>query len=278
MYVPLQCNRCEDAMRKLLKYSMMLATLCGGFASTPLFSQTGPTFVMPALGSAPASAPTQSATTQSATSQPATSQPATSQPATSQPATKQPATKQPTTTRPATTRTARTANSQTANASPAPIPPASSSPAPGKSAAVSPAPTPPAGKPTAPGTVSPENGDAAKKRAQSDVTPELAACRKRYADAVYNIGLALWTAPDAQRQVLGRLLNAASAVQVAANDPKAAVTDMRLCSDSTLTTLEAAVVRLRAKGWIPLSPGEQQVVHTVNIGDELTAALDEVKQ
>jgi hypothetical protein len=128
-------------------------------------------------------------------------------------------------------------------------------------------------------TAGPQGSDAAaKRRAQTDPTPELTACRKRYADAVYNIGLARWTAPEVARQALGRLLNAASAAKVAANDPRTPVTDMRLCSDTTLTNLEAAVVRLKSKGWIPMTQGEEHVEHAANIGDELTQALNEVRQ
>jgi hypothetical protein len=109
-----------------------------------------------------------------------------------------------------------------------------------------------------------------------EVTSELGVCRKRYADAVYSIGLALWTAPELQHRALERLLNAAAAAQSAAEDPNSTDQGKAFCSDATLSDLEATVVRLKAKGWVPMTQVEEHVTHTTNVSDELKHALDAI--
>jgi hypothetical protein len=109
-----------------------------------------------------------------------------------------------------------------------------------------------------------------------EVAPELVACRKRYADAVYNIGLALWTAPPVQHQALERLLNASSAIQSVAMDPQTNGLNAPLCADTTLTGLEATVTRLKAKGWVPMTQVEEHVARSSNLGDELKRAVDAI--
>jgi hypothetical protein len=117
-----------------------------------------------------------------------------------------------------------------------------------------------------------------RHHAQPEVTSEFNTCRKRYADAVYNIGLALWTAPPPQHRALERLLNAAAAAQAVAMDPNTTAQGRTFCADSTLNDLEATVVRLKAKGWVPMTETEQHATRTNNVGDELKHAIDAISR
>jgi hypothetical protein len=139
--------------------------------------------------------------------------------------------------------------------------------------------TTPTPTPHAPATAHPATDAATAKHHQQPEPPsETAVCRKRYADAVYNIGLALWTAPEAQHRVLERLLNAAAAAQAAAADPEQTGQSKQFCSDQTLSDLEATVVRLKAKGWVPLTDVEEHAATTTNLNDELKHAINGISK
>jgi hypothetical protein len=125
-------------------------------------------------------------------------------------------------------------------------------------------------------TDTPAPPSSSHRRVVAEANPELNACHKRYADAIYNIGLALWTAPTAQHQALERLLNAAVAAQSITLDPKPSDQVASFCSDDTLNTLEATVVRLKEKGWVPMTHTEEHVVKSANVSDELKHALDAI--
>ena len=208
-------------MRRILKVSMIVATLCGAVTAPSIFAQA-PIFVLPSLDAAPA--PTAPANTP-----------------------------QP----------ARVVASPASNALPT------------RNALSAPSTAGPSALPVAHATNSalPEPATSANSRRHTpEVTSEISTCRKRYTDAVYNIGLALWTAPPAQHRALERLLNAAAAAQAVAMGPNT-TEQGNFCADATLNDLEATVVRLKAKGWVPMTETEQHATRTNDVGDELKHAI-----
>jgi hypothetical protein len=240
----------------ILHTSIMIAILCGAVAMPHAFAQA-PIFVLPSLDAAPTTHP-------ASTPQPPPPAP---RPASNPiPA-------------PAATPPARPAN--TASYAPASIPPPPSPVA--RPAASNALPTPVAKPQPVPPAVHPATTAALTTPAKPghhapDATPELTTCRKRYADAVYNIGLALWTAPEVQHRALERLLNAAAAAQTAADDPNPSEQVAMFCADSTLNDLEATVVRLKAKGWVPLTDVEEHTATTTNLNDELKHAINGISK
>jgi hypothetical protein len=166
---------------------------------------------------------------------------------------------------------------------PAPNPPASTPPPahamyPANTALPAPSTTQPSALPMAHSastalTTAPASQATPRHHSQPEVTSEFSTCRKRYADAVYNIGLALWTAPPPQHRALERLLNAAAAAQAVATNPNTTEQGRTFCADSTLNDLEATVVRLRAKGWVPMTEVEEHATRTTDVSDELKHAI-----
>ena len=171
---------------------------------------------------------------------------------------------------------------------PAPNPPASTPPPshamyPANNALPAPSTTQPSALPTAHSTntaisTTPASQGSSRHHSQPEVTSEFSTCRKRYADAVYNIGLALWTAPPPQHRALERLLNAAAAAQAVAADPNSTEQGRNFCADSTLNDLEATVVRLKAKGWVPMTDTEEHATRTTDVSDELKHAIAAVSR
>jgi hypothetical protein len=203
-------------MRRILKVSMIVATLCGAVTVPPIFAQA-PIFVLPSLDPTPAPS------------------------------------------RPATTPPARAMASPAGNA----LPTRSTA---GPSAL-------PVARSANHALPEPACQASPRHHSQPEVTAELSVCRKRYADAVYNIGLALWTAPPAQHRALERLLNASAAAQAVAMDPNTTEQEKDFCADATLNDLEATVVRLKARGWVPMTETEEHATQTTNVGDELKRAI-----
>jgi hypothetical protein len=247
-------------MRRTLRASIILATFCGAVTVPPIFAQA-PIFVLPSLDGTPAPHP------------PATSQP----PAPPMARPTNNAYTAPVTVPPPSTPAARPAN----NAYPATAIAQPSVPSVARPSS-NPLPAPAINHPPAPSVARPATNAVtappASRHHQPEVTSELSICRKRYADAVYTIGLALWTAPEVQHRALERLLNAAAAAQSAAMDPEPSEQGKAFCSDSTLNDLEATVVRLKAKGWVPLTDVEEHAVTTVNLSDELKHAINGISK
>jgi len=97
-------------------------------------------------------------------------------------------------------------------------------------------------------------------------------CQVQYAKAVETIGLARWSAPEAQRPSIERLLNAAAGAKELV-DGTFLEWSAQLCSDETLTQLHVSTDRLEANGWLPSSPEDKRNAEAAAANDELLKAM-----
>jgi hypothetical protein len=98
-------------------------------------------------------------------------------------------------------------------------------------------------------------------------------CQAQYAQAVETIGLARWSAPEAERASIERLLNAAAKAKELI-DASFLQYDPALCSAETLGRLHASVDRLQSNGWLPSSPEERRDAQAAAVNAELLKAMD----
>ncbi|MDP9038221.1 MAG: hypothetical protein M3O02_02970 [Acidobacteriota bacterium] len=98
-------------------------------------------------------------------------------------------------------------------------------------------------------------------------------CQSVYAQAVQTIGLARWSAPEAERPAIERLLNAAAKAKELV-DSSFLQWEAPLCSADTLTRLHTSIGRLQANRWLPETPEEQREAEAAAANAELLKAMD----
>jgi hypothetical protein len=97
-------------------------------------------------------------------------------------------------------------------------------------------------------------------------------CQTQYAQAVQTIGMARWSAPEAERPAIERLLNAASKAKELI-DASFLQWDDSLCSTETIGRLRSSVDRLQANGWLPVTPEQRREAEAAAVNEELLKAL-----
>lgn len=98
-------------------------------------------------------------------------------------------------------------------------------------------------------------------------------CQTQYAQAVQTIGVARWSAPEAERPAIERLLNAAAKAKELV-DSSFLQWEAPLCSADTLSKLHTSVYRLQANRWLPENPQEQREAEATAANAELLKAMD----
>lgn len=98
-------------------------------------------------------------------------------------------------------------------------------------------------------------------------------CQTQYAEATEIIGLARWSAPEAERPSIERLLNAAARAKELV-DASFLQYDASLCSTETLGRLHASVDRLKSNGWLPTTPDQRRDAEAAAANAELLKAID----
>lgn len=98
-------------------------------------------------------------------------------------------------------------------------------------------------------------------------------CQTQYAQAVDTIGMARWSAPEAERPAIERLLNAAAKAKELI-DASFLQYDASLCSADTLGRLHASLDRLRSNGWLPPTPEERRDAQAAAVNAELLKAIE----
>ena len=98
-------------------------------------------------------------------------------------------------------------------------------------------------------------------------------CQTQYAKAVQTIGLARWSAPEAERPSIERLLNAASKAKELV-DASFLQWEQSLCSTETLSKLHVSVDRLESNHWVPTSPEDLRAAQAAAANAELLKAMD----
>jgi hypothetical protein len=97
-------------------------------------------------------------------------------------------------------------------------------------------------------------------------------CPVQYAEAVRTIGLARWSAPEAERPGIERLLNAAAGAKELVDGDFLEWVEP-LCFTETLAQLRLSVERLEANKWLPSSPEERRVAQAAAANAELLKAI-----
>lgn len=105
------------------------------------------------------------------------------------------------------------------------------------------------------------------------LVPRQVPCQIQYAKAVETIGLARWSAPEAERPSIERLLNAASKAKELV-DASFEKWEAPLCSAETLGKLHASVQTIESNGWLPATPEERREAEAAAANAELLKAIN----
>ena len=99
-------------------------------------------------------------------------------------------------------------------------------------------------------------------------------CQAQYASAIETIGLARWSAPEAERPSIERLLNAAAKAKELV-DASFLKWQVQLCSSETLGRLHASVQTIESNGWLPTSPEDRRQAEAAAANAELLKAISD---
>jgi hypothetical protein len=104
------------------------------------------------------------------------------------------------------------------------------------------------------------------------LVPRETPCQVQYARAVEVIGLARWSAPEAERPSIERLLNAAAKAKELV-DSSFLQWEAPLCSTETLGRLHASVETIQSNRWLPSTPEAQRAAQAAAANAELLKAI-----
>lgn len=122
--------------------------------------------------------------------------------------------------------------------------------------------------------VAPAAPYAAAQAPRPGLVPRQVPCQAQYARAVETIGLARWSAPEAERPSIERLLNAAAKAKELV-DASFLKWQAQLCSSETLTELRASVQTIESNGWLPATPEDRRQAEAAAANAELLKAISD---